>query len=116
MSPCAVNFVAVCGNSEIVAQKISFGFKRLVVKCVVGKSLTAIGGTGQSDGGCLVVSAAVIEDQVDRAAYRINRHPLEELVFAIMDRIIVHSHRNAPALAAVAGRGGKYIQVAIGEI
>ena len=47
------------------------------------------------------VPAAIIENQIHRAAERIDGHPLKELIPAVMDGISVHAHWRTPRFAAI---------------
>src|SRR5262249_45913829 len=66
--------------------------------------------------GALVVCTAIIEDQIDGAGLRIDGHPLEELVIAVVDEIVVHAYLRAPTPAVVGRRRDKDVDIAVGVV
>ena len=116
MRPGSEDFVAVCGYGQIIAEEIAFGFKRFIIEAVILKFLAAVGGTGQRDSRLLVITAAVIEDQVDCPACGVYRHPLKKLVGTVVNGIVVHAYRSTPCFSMIAGGRDKYVHVSIAVV
>src|SRR5258707_5755103 len=114
--PGTKHFVAEGGDGEVVAQEVAFGDKSIRVPGVILEGFAAISGASQGHGGFYIVRSTVIEDEVYRAALRIDGHPLKELVFAVMDGIGVHTYRRTPRFAVIGGRGNENIDVAIAVV
>src|SRR5258708_6682424 len=101
------------GYGQIIAQEVAVRGKGFIVPGIVGEGLAAVGGAGQRDGSAIVVAPAVVKDKVHGAALRIDRHPLEELVVAVVNRVVVHAHRSAPGMAMISGGGDKHVHVSV---
>src|SRR5215470_4575303 len=64
VGPGAVHLVTIGGDPDIVAEKIAIGGEAFGIPRVISEGLAPIGRPSQSDGGCIVVAAAIVEDQV----------------------------------------------------
>ena len=107
--------VTICGNANVVADKVIFPLEARAGPRVVGERLAAVSGAGQCNRGSLVlqIAATIVKDDVGSAADRINRQPLHELISTIVQRIRIHPHGSAPALARVRRCGRKHVDVAV---
>src|SRR5262252_3348454 len=118
LRPDAEHAAAVRDTPLVVAEERVLAGERLVRPRVVRERLAAIRRPGKRDARPAVrwVAAAIVELHVDRAVDRIDGHPLQELIGAAMDRIVVDPRRWTPRAPAIGRPRDEHVDVAIPKI
>src|SRR5690348_678621 len=116
--PCAEDFIGIRGEPGVIAKKCLLRFKKGIGPGIVGKCLTSVGGTREGEASLPIrgIVAAIVELHIYMTGDRIYRHPLEELIDAVMCGIAVHPDRSRPGSAMVSRFREKHVYVAVSKI
>src|SRR5580692_1069745 len=102
----------------VVAEKGAVRSEGLSSPGVVCEALAAVGRAGKGNARQAIgrIVAPVVELHVDRAVGRVDSHPLQELVGAVVDRVVVDTHRCGPSIAVVVRARDEHVDIAIAEV
>src|SRR5256885_16271436 len=92
------------GDAAVVAEEYAWvGSERFDINLAIDERLPAVNAAREGDARLRARQIApIVIDDVHRAVNRIDRHPGEELLFSILERVVVHSYWLRPRYAAVA--------------
>src|SRR5579871_496332 len=116
--PHTVDTASVGSQATVIAKECATGFEGLSRPGVILEGAAAAGGTGENHNLLLSlrVTAAVVENYIDRAVGGIDGQPLKKLFAAVVNGIVVHASGVAPVLASVVGRRNEDVEIAVAVI
>src|SRR5579875_346275 len=103
-SPDPVHVIVVSRDPCVIAEKRSARIERSFRPGIIVERFAAVARLRQRHSHLAVmwIVAAIIKQHISDASYRVDRHPLIELIQSVMDRIVVDASGRRPGPSAIA--------------